>query len=303
MARPLQKLKNDLIYLFVRTALVIIPSLPAQLAGFFGRSFGAFFFLAIRGERRRTLESIRTAFSETLSEKQRVELGRQVWTRLGQNLFETIQWRQWSPERITAQVVRADGWVHLQKALDKGKGVLLVSGHLGQWELMANYISSRVPVSAVAQNLYDPRLDSIMTDFREKKLRVSMIKRGVALRGIMEALKENRVVIALVDQDTGKDGVFVPFFGKQAWTQSGVARIALKTGAALVPAFVIRGKDGCFEFHAEKEIIGQETGDRDKDILEGVRRYTEVVEKYVQSYPEQWMWMHPRWKTRPEDEK
>jgi KDO2-lipid IV(A) lauroyltransferase len=249
------------------------------------------------------LESVGTAFSGTLSENQRVKLGREVWIRLGQNLFETIQWRRWSPERITAQVVRQAGWEHVQKALDKGKGVLLVFAHLGQWELMANYISSRAPVSAVAQNLYDPRLDVIMTDFRERKLRVSMIKRGVALRGIMVALKENRIVIALVDQDTGKDGVFVPFFGKPAWTQSGVARIALKTGAALVPAFVLRGKDGHFEFRAEKEIIGGETGDRDKDILERVRRYTEVVEKYVRAYPEQWMFMHPRWKTRPPDEK
>ena len=110
------------------------------------------------------------------------------------------------------------------------------------------------------------------------------------------------MVIALVDQDTGKDGVFVPFFGKSAWTQSGVARIALKTGAALVPAFVVRGTDGLFEFHMDREIEVSRIGDPEKDILETTRRYTEAVEAYVKAYPDQWMWMHERWKTRPPGE-
>lgn len=101
----------------------------------------------------------------------------------------------------------------------------------------------------------------------------------------------------------GKDGVFVPFFHKPAWTQSGSARIALKTGTALVPAFMVRGSDGRFEVHVEPEIKVPRTGDDEKDILETVRRYTDVVEKYVKSYPDQWMWMHERWKTRPEGEK
>ena len=124
----------------------------------------------------------------------------------------------------------------------KGKGVLLVTAHLGNWELLAAALAARIPASAVAQKIYDPRFDSLVTDFRENHLGVSMIKRGMALRGILEALKKNQLVIVLCDQDSGKDGVFVPFLGWSAWTQSGTARIALKTGAALVPAFMVRGE-------------------------------------------------------------
>jgi KDO2-lipid IV(A) lauroyltransferase len=129
-----------------------------------------------------------------------------------------------------------------------------------------------------------------------------MIKRGIALRAILEALRRNSICIALVDQDTGKDGVFVPFFNKPAWTQSGSARIAMKTGAALVPAFMVRGAAGLFEAHVEPEIEVSQTGDAERDVLETVRRYTAVVETYVRDYPDQWMWMHQRWKTRPEGE-
>ena len=111
------------------------------------------------------------------------------------------------------------------------------------------------------------------------------------------------VWVSLCDQDTGRDGVFVPFFGKLAWTQSGVARIAQKTGAALIPAFAVRGSDGQFEVHLEKEIEVPRSGNKEKDILETVQRYTEVIETYVRKYPDQWMWMHQRWKTRPDGEK
>jgi KDO2-lipid IV(A) lauroyltransferase len=129
-----------------------------------------------------------------------------------------------------------------------------------------------------------------------------MVKRGMALRGILEALKENKLVMMLCDQDTGNDGVFVPFFGKEAWTQSGAARIAQKTGAALVPAFMVRGTDGRFELRVEPEIQIPRTGSKEGDVLEAVRRYTEVIENYVRAYPDQWVWMHERWKTRPAGE-
>ena len=204
-----------------------------------------------------------------------------------------------SREQVASQLARVRGWEHMEKALARGKGVIVVSGHLGNWELMGAHFSSKTPTVGVAQKLYDARFDELVTWMRENILGVRMIKRGMALRGILEALKSNSVICALVDQDTGNDGVFVPFFDKLAWTQSGVARIAYKNEAALLPVFVVRGTDGLFEMHIEREVEVQRTGDAEKDVLETVRRYTEVVESYVKAYPDQWMWMHERWKTRP----
>jgi KDO2-lipid IV(A) lauroyltransferase len=206
-------------------------------------------------------------------------------------------------QEVVKQVKRIRGWEHMEAAAAKQKGVFALSGHLGNWELLGAILGEMTPTVAVAQKVYDPRFDDLITWMRSDKLKVPMIKRGMALRGILEALKENKTVYALVDQDTGTDGVFVPFFGKPAWTQTGVARIAYKTGAALVPVFVVRGTDGNFDLHVEKEIEVPHTGDAEKDVLETVRRYTEVIESYVKAYPDQWMWMHERWKTKPPVEK
>ena len=304
MARPLQKIKNDLIYYSARVLIFIIGYLPLSLVGRLGGGFGALFYRLVPGERRKTLNSLRTAFPKGFGDKEAERLALSAWSNLGRNLFEIIRWRRWTQERIVGQIARVRGVEHADKAHKKGRGFFVVTGHLGNWELLGGYMCRRYKGSALAQKIYDPRFDRLITEFRLHNLgAVSMIKRGVALRGILKALKENQYILALCDQDTGSDGVFVPFFGKPAWTQSGVARIAQKTGASLVPAFVVRGPDGQFELHVEKEIEVPRTADREKDVLETVRRITEVIEAYIKAYPDQWVWMHERWKTRPENEK
>ncbi len=283
--------------------MFLLVLLPYGLVSRLGRAFGALVFHLAGGERRKTLESIRTAFPTGFSDEQVRRLALAVWVNLGRNLFEVVHWTRWSRERIAAQVARVRGLEHIEKALARGKGLFVATGHLGNWELLGGFLTQSYRGSALAQKLYDPRFDEIVNRFRREKLgATSMIKRGVALRGILEALKDNRFILSLVDQDTGQDGVFVPFFGKPAWTQSGVARIARKTGAGIVPAFMVRGADGQYELHVEREITVPITSDGERDVLEMVRRYTEAVESYVKAYPDQWMWMHQRWKTRPPGE-
>jgi KDO2-lipid IV(A) lauroyltransferase len=302
MARPLQKLKNHLIYYSARVLMAILVWLPYSWVSPLGRLFGSLVFTLAGGERRKTLESLHTAYPD-MGETETAELARAAWKNLGRNLFEVVHWMGWSREKIAAQTARVEGWENVERALARGKGAFLVTGHLGNWELLGGFMCSRHKSSGIAQNLYDPRFDAIINKFRMEKLGgAAMIKRGVALRGILEALKDNQLIMSLCDQDTGQDGVFVPFFGKPAWTQSGVARIAQKTGAALVPAFLVRGTDGRFEVHAEKEIQVRSGGDKEKNVVEAVRQFTEVIEKYVRAYPDQWVWMHRRWKTRPPGE-
>ena len=296
----MKKLKNHLIYYSAQLIIAILLFLPMQLVSILGKLFGGLVFVLSKNERQKTLESISTAYSVQMSEIERKRLAQSVWVSLGQNLFEVIRQLNWTREEITSQVARVKGLEHFEEALKRGKGLFVVTAHLGNWELLGGYLGTQGRGSALAQNLYDPRFDDLVNWFRSEKLGATlMIKRGLALRGILDALKEGQFVLALCDQDTGNDGVFVPFFGKSAWTQSGVARIARKTGTALVPAFMVRGEDGKFELHVEKEIEVSQTSDKEKDILEIVRNYTEVIESYVRAYPGQWMWMHERWKTKP----
>jgi KDO2-lipid IV(A) lauroyltransferase len=302
MKRPLRKIKNDLIYYGSRTLIFLIGFLSYERAGRCGRVFGIAIFNLVHGERRKTLDSIRTAYPDSLTDEEVEQLGMRVWEGLGRNLFEVVRWMTMSRQTVVSQIARVEGWEHLEKAISRGKGVLLVTGHLGNWELLGAYLASRHPTAAVAKSVYDPRFDALITSLRSEKLKATMIKRGMALRGIIQALQENQVIMMLCDQDTGQDGVFVPFFEKLAWTQSGVARIAQRRGAAIVPAFVVRGEDHQFELQVEKEIEIPVTHDPEADVLETVNRYTRVIESYVKTYPHQWMWMHRRWKTRPEME-
>ncbi len=303
MARPLQKFKNNLIYCSARVLMVLLAWLPYSWVSCLGRGFGGLVFNLAGGERRKTLESLHTAYPDW-GDKEAINLAQASWRNLGQNLFEVVHWTGWDLEKIVSQIARVEGWENLEKALQRGKGAFLVTAHLGNWELLGGYLGTRHKASAVAQQLYDPRFDELINRFRVEKLgAAAMIKRGMALRGILEALKDQQVILALCDQDTGQDGIFVPFFDKPAWTQSGVARIAQKTGAALVPAFVVRGADGRFELHAEKEVEVPRSGDKEKDVVESICRITQVIEQYVRAYPDQWVWMHQRWKTRPPDEK
>jgi Kdo2-lipid IVA lauroyltransferase/acyltransferase len=283
--------------------MFLIARLPYGLASRMGGWFGVLVFKLARGERRKTLNSIRTAFPKELNEEQAYQLALNNWENVGRGLFQLIHWSGWTKEEIAAQVARVSGLENADRALARGKGLFVVTAHLGNWELLGGYLGRIYRGTAVAQKLYDPRFDEILNRFRLEKLGAPpLIKPGLALRGVLEALRGNQAVLAHCDLDARQDGVFVPFFGKLAWTQSGVARIAQKTGAAIVPAFLVWGADGQYELHMEKEVEVPDTGDKEKDIWETVRRYTGVIETYVKAYPDQWTWMHERWKTRPKEE-
>lgn len=300
--RPI-KFKHQVIYQCARGLIVLLQALPEDWVGRLGLFFGSVIFAFSKRERAKTFQNIGIGYGDTLSPEAKQALARQVWRHLGRNIFEATQWLRWTPEQIRSKVSVVYGQENLTVALARGKGVFVVSAHLGNWELLAAYVSGLGPTSGLAQNLYDPRFDRIVTDFRIKNLGlVQMIKRGLALRGVLEAMGQGHFMMALCDQDTGKDGVFVPFYGRPAWTQSGVARIAQKTGSVLVPAFMVRGRDGRYEVHVEKEILVSEEGDKDRNVLEAVENFTRTIEKYVRAYPEQWVWMHERWKTRPANE-
>jgi KDO2-lipid IV(A) lauroyltransferase len=297
VARPLQKIKNDLIYYTARAVILLLGTLPLSLLTALGSFLGRMVFLLAAGERAKTLGNIVFALPG-LSEKERVKLASDVFAHFGRSAFEMVKYRNWPLERVVQLVEKAEGWEHFERAYAKGRGALMVTAHLGNWEILAAWFASRVPVAVVAQKLYDPRFDGLITALRER-WGSSVIQRGGALKGILKALRGRKAIGVLCDQDTGADGVFVPFFGKPAWTQSGVARIAKKTGAPLVPIFIVRQLNGHYVLHIEPEIEAPRTGSEEGDIRTTVERMTEIIERYIRLHPVQWVWMHERWRHRP----
>jgi KDO2-lipid IV(A) lauroyltransferase len=194
--------------------------------------------------------------------------------------------------------IRYDGYEHFERALEKGKGVLFATAHLGNWELSAfAHALLAAPMSIVVRPLDNPLLDALATKYRSLSGNTVLGKRDSA-RAILRALERNEAVGILVDQNVGLDeGIFIDFFGRKACVSPTFARIARRTGATVIPGFAVwNGVERRYllRFYDPLEMTGDERED--------TQRIQAAVELAVREYPEQWLWAHRRWKTRPAGE-
>jgi KDO2-lipid IV(A) lauroyltransferase len=194
--------------------------------------------------------------------------------------------------------IRYDGYEHYERALEKGKGVLFATAHLGNWELSAfAHALLAAPMSIVVRPLDNPLLDTLATKYRGLSGNTVLGKRDSA-RAILRALERNEAVGILVDQNVGLDeGIFIDFFGRKACVSPTFARIARRTGATVIPGFAVwNGVERRYilRFYDPLEMTGDERED--------TQRIQAAVELAVREYPEQWLWAHRRWKTRPAGE-
>lgn len=227
-------------------------------------------------------------------------LVRRCFQNLGKNLTEFIRLPRTSREK-KRKIVTFEGKVHIDNALAQGKGAIILTGHFGNWELLAASLVEQVaPVTPIARRLRSQRLDALVRGWREAA-GYSTIDRDNAPRDILRCLKRNELIGILADVDTSVDGVFVDFFGHSAYTPYSPVSIALKTGAAILPTFIVRQPDDSHRVIVEPPLDLKRTGDRDQDFLINTQMFTEIIESYVRRYPEQWIWMHERWKRQPGD--
>ncbi|MBN2538666.1 MAG: lysophospholipid acyltransferase family protein [Deltaproteobacteria bacterium] len=192
-----------------------------------------------------------------------------------------------------------EGRENYLRAKEKNKGILFFTGHFGNWELEAAAFAILCePLNIVYRVLDNPVIGEIVDKVRSHRGN-RLVSKGGAVRKILELLKKNEVVGILIDQNVSwREGVFVDFFGRPASTTKGLAALALQTGAPVLPGFIFRMKDGKYRFVIEPEIEISRTGDYDRDIFENTQRFTKIVEGNVRRHPEQWFWLHQRWKTK-----
>ncbi len=202
------------------------------------------------------------------------------------------------------EVVVYDGFENFACALKRGKGVLFLTAHLGGWELSAFVHSLHgYPLHVVMRPLDNPYLDRLVRRYRTMHGN-TMVEKDDFVRGLLAAVKAGETVGILMDTNmTPPQGVFVDFFGVPACTASGLARIALRTDAAVVPGFTIWDSTlGKYRLRFDPAVPLIRSGDDDADAVANTARFTSIIEGYVRQYPEQWLWVHRRWKTRPEGE-
>jgi len=277
--------------------------LPRGSAAAFGRLLGRLFFAVARSRRRILEENLAAAFPEK-SREEREQIAREVVDRFGATFMEFVESSEFTREEIEKRV-SVVGVEHLEAARRRGKGVFLLSAHLGSWEIgavRAGLISE--PISPVVRPLDNPLLEEELAARRVRFGNRTISKKDAA-REILRALRRNETVAILIDQNVlAEEAVFVPFFGRPAATTPSLALLQLKTDAAVVPVFTWPLGRGRYRLEFEKPILAVEFESASVDRAERVRlataRYTEVTERAVRKYPAAWLWMHNRWRTRPE---
>jgi KDO2-lipid IV(A) lauroyltransferase len=248
------------------------------------------------------LTNLELAFPEW-PEAQRQNILKLVYRNLGYHLAEFCLMSRYTPEQASA-FIEYEGLEHYLAARGRGKGVLVVTGHLGAWELSSFYHSLvGYPMGLVIRRLDNPLVDAFVNRIRCLHGNRVIHKDDFA-RGLIASMRAGETVGILMDTNmTPPQGVFVPYFGVDACTGSGLARIALKTDAAVLPGFLLWDETRqkyVLRFGPCMELV--RTGDAEADILANTAKFTQAIEAAVRRNPEQWLWMHRRWKTRPAGE-
>ena len=226
------------------------------------------------------------------------QLVRRSFRNTGKNLMEFMQLPRMSPETIH-QLVTFEGREHIDRALDQGRGAIILTAHFGNWELLgASILANGYTIRGITRQLRSKRLDAIVSSYREK-VGWQGIDRDRSIREVLRCLKRNELIAILADVDTRTQGIFVDFFGRPAYTPYSPVAFALKTGAAILPTFIIRQPDDSHRAVVEAPLLLQQGGEKEQDLLVNTQRFTKIIESYIRRYPEQWIWMHERWKTKP----
>jgi len=276
-----------------------IGALPRPVARAVGICVGQLVYLLHGKLRRVGMRNLNMAFPEkSHGEKRKILRG--VFTSLGRQLAEICLFPRYTAENVS-DVVIYDGFENFQNASDQGNGVLFLTGHLGGWELSAFAHSLYGhPLRFVMRPLDNPYLDQMVREYRTMHGNIPILKDD-PVRELLRAMKDGATVGILMDTNMmPPQGIFVDFFGIPACTPSGLARIALRTNAAVVPGFTLWDpvlRKYRLRFDPPVKLV--RTGDNDADIVTNTQLFTKVIENFVRKYPDQWLWVHRRWKTRP----
>jgi Kdo2-lipid IVA lauroyltransferase/acyltransferase len=259
-------------------------------------------FRLAKRQKRAGIRNLRMAMPN-LTEDERLEILRGSFSNLGRLLVEFSHFPDLTRKNIS-NLVTYDGFEHYQQAVSRGKGIIFLTAHFGAWELscFAHSLYGN-PMKFVVREIDNPRVERLIESYRGLAGNTPIDKRN-ASRDILKALRNNETIGILVDQNTTRDeGIFVDFFGIPAATTTAVATLALRTGASVIPGFMIWDKDTRkyrLRFDPQVDLIS--TGDPARDVVENTRAFNVLLENTIRQYPDQWLWIHRRWKTRPNGE-
>jgi len=273
--------------------------LPRGVARWVGAVIGGIAYLSLGRLRRVGLGNLAMAMPD-LSALQREQVLREEYRNLGWLLAEFCQMSSYT-EAFARRFIRYEGLEHYLAARERGKGVFVLTGHLGAWELSSFFHSlAGYPMGMVVRPLDNPLVDRLVNRIRCQHGNRVLPKDDFA-RGLIGAMRAGETVGILMDTNmTPPQGIFVPFFGVEACTASGLARVAQKTGASVLAGFLLwEANERGYVLRFGPELMLSDTDDVELDTASNTALFTGVLENAIREYPAQWLWMHRRWKTRP----
>ncbi len=295
----LRSVKHRLEYIIVQGLFSLFRLLPERRAYGLGKGLGRLFFWMDRRHQKETMDHLRFAFGLEKSDRELRSIAQRSYQHLGLSLAELARVMVFPPQRVM-EWIRIEGLDHYIDAHKKGRGVLYLTAHLGNWELMALAQSLQgYPINVVVRPVDNPLLERLLSRLRSRWGN-RVVRKGGALREVLRLLKRGETVGFLLDQNVAIDqGVFVNFFGRSACTHKTLALLALKTGAAVLPAFTFREEKNGHRIVVEPPVLLEETGNTERDLVVNTQKFTSLIESYIRKHPDQWLWVHRRWKTQP----
>jgi len=293
-----KQILRGVIFFGLKSVALVSRILPWNVGIWFGGSLGWLSSYLLAKERKRAKANLTVAFGGEKSPQELARIMRGSFENLGKGLIEILNMTRLRREELESLVI-FDGEDHLKRAYAEGKGVILITGHIGNWELMAATLALRgYPLSVIAAPLYDPRIDEWISHTRER-FGVQTISRGTpsSSRKILSVLRGKEVLGLLIDQDTRTEGVFVDFFNRKAYTPSGAAGLAIRSGAIVLTCFIVRLPGNRHRISIQEPVRLISSGDYSRDLLLNTALFTRAIEDCVRHHPDQWVWMHRRWKT------
>ena len=292
-------------YIVVVVFLRILALLPYRIASDTGGLIGRIGYLLDKRHRNIALENLAMAFPGRDKEDIASITGK-VFENLGRAAAEFVHIASHPPDAIKRMLnkwVIIEGQNYVNNALMNNKGIIYLGAHFGNWELLGQVLSTnKCTFNVIARPIDNRRLNRIIISLRSVLGANVLLKKGV-LRDTLRVLKKGGAVGILLDQNSSKEeGVFVDYFGQPAATSKGLALIAMKSGASVIPVFIVREDTYRHRVVYLPEIEIKRSDNLERDVITYTQQFTSIIESFVRDYPEQWFWMHRRWKTMPLNE-
>ncbi|MDD3066113.1 MAG: lysophospholipid acyltransferase family protein [Endomicrobiaceae bacterium] len=294
----MRKIKHYIEYISLRTVMFFLYLMPVKAAKKIGLLIAEFAFYFVPVRKKHVIESLTIAFPSK-NRKEILKIAKDVYRQFVITVVEFIFFRKMTGEEIKDMYEDSD-FKLMEDSLKQGKGAVLLSGHFGNWELLAKSFAQRYPTSVIVAQQSNPMVDKLMNETRTIKGFNTIYKDSLVFRAVSRALKRNEFVAILADQDAGRQGVFVPFFGRLASTAKGPAAFALRCGCPIIAAFAVRKPDGKYKT-VPVEIKKPEGVEEEKAIEMIMAEYSRILQKQIEEYPSYWFWFHRRWKTKKQD--